>query len=304
MDVDKIPAGVDFVGHLHAQVEECDVFLAVIGPDWLYARDSAGARKLDNPDDFVRVELLAALARNIRVIPVLIDGAEMPKPAELPEALRPLSRRNAVEVRNVQFGSDVERLVGKVDEAFGRRRVVIRPADWPKAAAAGLAVLLVVSFAVYRLVPLEWLPRVRAEIQRIEDAASKRIADARKDEEDKWAAALADARKQLAQSKQRRPNRRVAIMNFSPHEVQYIYAVSSDKNTRPGPGTSRDFLGRSLIAPQAVHIADFDDDTGKCVYHLRAVLAANNRIVGYWDADNFSVCENSFWVIPKGAPSR
>jgi hypothetical protein len=79
MDVDHIPAGVDFTEYLHSQVAVCDVFLAVIGPNWLDAKDDSGGRRFDNPDDFVTIEIAAALARNIRVIPVLVDGARTPK---------------------------------------------------------------------------------------------------------------------------------------------------------------------------------------------------------------------------------
>ena len=75
MDVDHIPAGVDFVDYLPNQVAACDVFLAVIGPNWLDAKDDDGRRRFDNPDDFVAIEIAAALARNIRVIPnALIYG--------------------------------------------------------------------------------------------------------------------------------------------------------------------------------------------------------------------------------------
>ena len=110
MDVDHVPAGVDFVEHLHRQVAACDVFLAIIGPNWLDAKDGDGRRRFDNPDDFVTVEIAAALARNIRVIPVLVDGARMPKADKLPDAIKPLVRRNAVEVRNTNFGRDAEAL--------------------------------------------------------------------------------------------------------------------------------------------------------------------------------------------------
>ena len=92
MDVDHIPAGVDFVAHLNSQVAACDVVLVVIGPNWLGAKDESGERRLDNPDDFVAIEIAAALARDIRVIPVLVDGARMPKAeraAGFPEAARP-----------------------------------------------------------------------------------------------------------------------------------------------------------------------------------------------------------------------
>ena len=70
MDVDHIPVGTDFVAHLNNQVTACDVFLVVIGSNWLYAKDESGGRRLDNPEDFVASEIAAALARDTRVIPV------------------------------------------------------------------------------------------------------------------------------------------------------------------------------------------------------------------------------------------
>ena len=100
MDVDHIPAGVDFVEYLPSQVAACDVFLAVIGPNWLDAKDDDGRRRFDNPDDFVMIEIAAALARNIRVIPVLVDGARTPKADKLPElnkAARPAQRGGGAE---------------------------------------------------------------------------------------------------------------------------------------------------------------------------------------------------------------
>ncbi len=123
MDVDNIPAGVDFVGHLSAQVAVCDVFLAIVGPNWLNAIGETGCRRIDNPDDFVRIEIAAALARNIRVIPVTIDGARLPKADELPDPLKPLIRRQAVEVRNAQFHRDAEALIEKLHRALGSDRV-------------------------------------------------------------------------------------------------------------------------------------------------------------------------------------
>ena len=122
MDVDHIPAGVDFVDYLHSQVAACDVFLAVIGPNWLDAKDDDGRRRFDNPDDFVTIEIAAALARNIRVIPVLVDGARTPKADKLPDSIKPLVRRNAVEVRNTNFGRDAEALANKVREALKNAR--------------------------------------------------------------------------------------------------------------------------------------------------------------------------------------
>jgi TIR domain len=111
MDVDGIGYGRDFVDALQEKVAQCDVMLVLIGPQWLNAVDTAGRRRLDDPNDFVRIEVEAALKRNISVVPVLLDGAAMPGAQELPEAIASLARRNAIQVRHEQFGADIERLL-------------------------------------------------------------------------------------------------------------------------------------------------------------------------------------------------
>lgn len=110
LDIDNIEPGLDFVKVLSQQVQACDVLLAVIGPGWLDNRDKSGARRLDNPKDFVRIEIEAALARDIRVIPVLVDGAQMPSEQELPVSLHPLLVRHAVRLVHERFSSDAEDL--------------------------------------------------------------------------------------------------------------------------------------------------------------------------------------------------
>ena len=97
--------------------------LVVIGPNWLNAKDESGGRRLDNPDDFVAIEIAAALARGIRVIPVLVDGARMPKAGELPDLLKPLVRRQAAEVRHAHFG----RMPRRWSQECARRSVTRRP---------------------------------------------------------------------------------------------------------------------------------------------------------------------------------
>ena len=155
MDVDNIPAGVDFVTYLNARVAACDVFLAVIGPNWLDAKDASGRRRLDDPDDYVGVEIAAALQRDIRVIPVLIDGASVPKSDELPQALKPVTRRHAVEVRNAHFGRDAEALAEKIREALNGARSGHR---WPAAAAVGVAVVFAGCFGIYQFGLTGWVP--------------------------------------------------------------------------------------------------------------------------------------------------
>jgi lanthanide-dependent methanol dehydrogenase len=169
MDVDTIPAGVDFVDYLNSQVAACDVFLAVIGPNWLNAKDDSGHRRLDDPDDLLRIEIAAALARNIRVIPVLVDGARTPKADELPDSLKRLGRRNAVEVRNAQFSRDAEALVSKVREALKREQTVpwrrpfiaagaAAPRRWGIVAGGATALLLVGWIGLYQIGVPVWVP--------------------------------------------------------------------------------------------------------------------------------------------------
>jgi len=111
LDVDNIAPGLDFVRVLNERVAECDVVLAVIGKGWLDARDSTGARRLDDPDDFVRIEIASALEQGKRVIPVLVGEAQMPGPDELPEPIKPLARRNAVRLTHERFRADMQGLV-------------------------------------------------------------------------------------------------------------------------------------------------------------------------------------------------
>jgi hypothetical protein len=118
MDVDTIEAGLDFAEVLENEVKSCDVLVALIGRQWLNIKDAAGKRRLDNPEDFVRIEVAAALRRRIRVIPVLLDGVTMPRSADLPHGLKRLSRRNAVFVEHHSFHTDANRLIEQLELAL------------------------------------------------------------------------------------------------------------------------------------------------------------------------------------------
>lgn len=119
MDVDAIEPGVDFVRTLDEQVAQCSAFIAVIGRDWADLKNAAGKRRLEDPHDYVRVEIEAALRREIRCVPVLVDGARMPLAEELPDSLKPLTRRNAIEVAHHRFASDVDELARVLQRALG-----------------------------------------------------------------------------------------------------------------------------------------------------------------------------------------
>ena len=103
IDIDAVELGEDFVEAIARTVSACDVLIAVIGRNWLDAVDAAGRRRLDNPGDFVRMEIVAALDRNIRVVPVLVGGGRMPTVEELPEPLAKLATRNGLQISDVRF---------------------------------------------------------------------------------------------------------------------------------------------------------------------------------------------------------
>ena len=115
MDVDSIPPGANFRKILKGWVDECEVLLALIGPGWIDARDpKTNGRRLDNKSDFVRIEIGEALARDIPVVPVLIDGTPMPDVGLLPDDLKELVDRQAEFVEYRTFDADVERLIRKL----------------------------------------------------------------------------------------------------------------------------------------------------------------------------------------------
>ena len=122
MDVDSIPLGTNFVRVLGEEMAKCDALLAVIGPGWLDARDENGQRRLANSDDFVRIEIGTALKRGIHVIPILLQGTQVPKVDQLPDDLKELALRTGLDVRHASFNEDMERLIRELKGALKRRK--------------------------------------------------------------------------------------------------------------------------------------------------------------------------------------
>ncbi len=114
IDLEGLDYGVDFVESLDRQLQHCEVMLVLIGPGWLDSPDGHGGWRLDDPNDFVRIELRTALQRNIRVVPVLFDGAPMPRTVDLPADLEPLARRNKIDLDFTRFDADIGRLIGSL----------------------------------------------------------------------------------------------------------------------------------------------------------------------------------------------
>jgi hypothetical protein len=119
MDIDGIGLGTDFVEEIEKAVGSVKVQIVMIGRRWATIKDSAGNRRLDDPDDYVRLEIESALKRRIRVVPALIAGAPMPTEAELPDSLKPLRRRQGIQISHAGFDGDVAQLIKKLETILG-----------------------------------------------------------------------------------------------------------------------------------------------------------------------------------------
>lgn len=127
-DLDSMPLGVDFRKHIEQTIDRCSVLLAIIGKDWLNTVDDSGGRRLEDPEDPVRVEIEAALERNIPVIPILVKGALMPDQRALPENIRQLKYQAGITIHEDYFKEGMERLIEQL-------QIAGRPGAEPQSAA-------------------------------------------------------------------------------------------------------------------------------------------------------------------------
>lgn len=127
MDIDRIEPGQDFVDAINHSVAEAGVLLVLIGREWIKMTDKSGAPRLDNPEDFVRLEILAGLEQKTVMIPVLLADAEMPSAQALPAPLQPFARRNAIEISDSRFHSDVDRLIEAIERILNPQKAAVPP---------------------------------------------------------------------------------------------------------------------------------------------------------------------------------
>ena len=146
MDVDTIQPGEDFTRILAERTASCSALVAIIGKEWLSAQDRAGQRRLDDPSDYVRQEILAALTRGIVVVPVLVEGASLPRADELPPPLRKLSDYQALTVSDDRFHAEVDELIrvlqgARTDSGAGAWRRAVKSRRAMLVGAVAIAVL-------------------------------------------------------------------------------------------------------------------------------------------------------------------
>jgi hypothetical protein len=149
LDVDTVTPGARFDQVLSERVSRCAVMLAIIGPQWLTVKDKDGRRRIDSPGDYVRSEVAAALARGVPVIPVLVSGADLPDPADLPDDLKGLVMRQKVDLRYERFNADADALVASLARIV-RRRPTRLPLATIAIAGAALAAVSVAGLLMTR----------------------------------------------------------------------------------------------------------------------------------------------------------
>jgi hypothetical protein len=176
MDIEQIEPGEDFVEVIGRKVGACEAAVVLIGKSWLSAVDGEGRRRLDDPEDFVRLEVAAALKRNVRVLPVLVGGAKMPKVQQLPEPLALLARRNAFDISDSRFHADVDKLIETLERAGSAAdNSGPAPAATPrfgataKALSMGGLAAVAVGIAAVVLVPALRGSRTAAPTERVAD---------------------------------------------------------------------------------------------------------------------------------------
>jgi hypothetical protein len=123
MDVQALKPGIDYVEAIEQSIGVCDILIVLIGRRWLTAVDESGHRRLDDPADLHRIEIASALKRDLRVIPVLVDGGRMPRQEHLPADLAPLARRQACEIDDASWRYDVQQLIGVLNEEVQQREL-------------------------------------------------------------------------------------------------------------------------------------------------------------------------------------
>jgi TIR domain len=145
MDVAGIGPGSDFAEVIEQKVGTCDALIALIGKNWLNLKDDQNRPRLGNPEDFVSVEVLAALKRNVEVIPALVGGAKMPQQRELPQSLQPLSRHQALEISDTHFTRDVQDLIAALEKGAGESPILVRKWFKPVLIATVLVLALIMA---------------------------------------------------------------------------------------------------------------------------------------------------------------
>lgn len=186
MDIDTISPGTDFEETVKVGVGSCDALIAIVGKRWIVGSD-VKERRLNNPNDYVRLELSTALKREIHVIPVLVQGATMPQEQDLPDDLKELVKRQAIEISDARWDYDVKRLIVSLERGrpYLERLVSYFPTLTLKSTVYLVILGIVISAAVILLKVKVTPPLTRDPINANEETENHNTGGAAEPREDK-----------------------------------------------------------------------------------------------------------------------
>jgi hypothetical protein len=274
LDIDNIDVGVDWFNALTDRIGACDALVAIIGRNWISNVDKDNRRKIDDTNDFVRIEIEAALKRDIRVIPVLLDGAVMPKSAELPDSLKGLARRQGIEISSARFEADVEKLTAALGSILDERRR--RDAsDTEKARRAEEERRLKEAAETERAAREERERREGGEAARAKEA--RRLAEAesaRRAEDERRAREAAEAER-VAREKRKSQEGAVARPEGGQVALQATAAAEAERPQKKGTAWKNNHLFMSYCNEDEAEVQSLVDDLEKrghqCWYASRDV---------------------------------
>ncbi|MEQ1696277.1 MAG: TIR domain-containing protein [Hyphomicrobiaceae bacterium] len=260
LDIDRMRAGQNFPDVLQDKLSACRVMIAVIGPSWLTLATDDGTRRIDDPEDWVRLEIAHALKRNIAVIPILVGGATLPKKSDLPDDLKPLLQRHIATITTNGFRNEMAGLTRDI-------KAIPQPAPWAKLSAAAVAACFVIFAGWYWTQQPATAPWSPTAIQRDTDAASKAVSEARviaqsdalkaeeikADEDRKRVEAQADAKRKADESEKQRQTAAKAEEERKRNEAQKDASRKADLERKSsiakyGPTASTESTRNRVIA--------------------------------------------------------
>lgn len=151
MDVEGIEPGRDFVEVLERTLRSCKVMIVLIGPDWVHVKDNAGQRRLDDPEDFVRMEIATAIHRNILLLPVMIHGACQPTMEELPEDIKLLVRRQSVKLDFDRWAGSLDALRRTIEKEVPRKQIWLLKLMSMRAWAVSISIVLIGTLTAWQI---------------------------------------------------------------------------------------------------------------------------------------------------------
>ena len=237
LDIDRMRAGQNFPDVLNDKLSACKVMIAVIGPSWVTLTNDDGQRRLDDPEDWVRLEIAHALKRNIAVIPILVGGAVLPKKSDLPDDLKPLLQRHVATITTNGFRNEMAGLVRDI-------KAIPQPMPWGKIGTGAIAALVFTVGAWHwfqQPATIAWSPTA---IRRDKDAASKAISTTR-------AIAQSDASRAADEVRNRNEALAEVKKKAEADETKRLAAIKADADRKAAEAASRLEAYKSHSTPPA-----------------------------------------------------